>query len=284
MSKIERYFDRLMNEYYSVLINAWDESVKSAAREAIKELVKLDDDQRADEKFLKDLEYNIKQRLSVDFANKLDSKVKVFAEISYKIAAQEDQFKNVKISFGPADSKNIDLIKQQQVFWLKEHYGGSTSEKLQAILQTSIGENWNTIKLAEKLKGNFGEMVKQSDVYFQGLAEHTGLRVREFGRLNNYKRLGVTHYKIIAVIDERTSEICRYLNGKIFPVTPALQKMDAMFEVHDDETVNETKDRLKRLAPFVKDKDIPALSSGEMELESLFPPFHWRCRSRTVMV
>ena len=283
MDKTERYFDRLINEYYKVLINSWDESVKSAAREAIRELVKLTGDLRDNEKFLKDLEYNIRQRLGEDFANKLDSKVKTFAEVSYKLSAQEDQFKAVRITYGPADTKNIGLITQQQVFWLKEHYGGSISENMQAILQTSVSENWNTIKLAEILKGKFGEMVKQSDVYFQGLAEHTGLRVREFGRLNNYKRLGATHYKIVAVIDERTSEICRYLNGKVFPLTPALDKMDAMFETHDDETVNETKDRLKRLAPFIKDRDIPALRSGEMELESLFAPFHWRCRSRTMI-
>jgi hypothetical protein len=118
-----------MDDYYMVLINAWSSSVKGASLTAIKMLSDLKPDQRIDTKYLQSLEYVIKQQLGEDFANALDSKIKTFSELSYRLSSQENQFKNFKITFTPTDYKNIEMVKQHQVFWLRGHYNGSVADR-----------------------------------------------------------------------------------------------------------------------------------------------------------
>jgi len=288
MTTTEKYFDKLMDEYYSVLINSWSDSVKEASRVAIKTITDLKPHQKADEKFLKDLEIVIRQQLGEDFAHALDTKVKTFSEVTYRLSGQEAQFKNVKFSFTPTDYKNIEMIKKQQVFWLANHYDGKISDRLAEILTQSIESKWTKVELAQELQFHFKDLVKKGMPYFEGLAEHTSLRVREFARLNNYAKLGAVKYQIVAVMDDRTSDICRALNGKVFEVKLALETMNAMFDTPEFTTIEEAKSRLKKLAPFISDDQIeydkdnvPIGINGE---HSIFPPFHWRCRSRTIMI
>jgi hypothetical protein len=42
--------------------------------------------------------------------------------------------------------------------------------------------------LADTLKDQFNDLANRSFHYWQGLAEHTALRIREFGRLQGYKK------------------------------------------------------------------------------------------------
>lgn len=288
MSKLENYFDKLMDDYYMVLVNAWDEKVKESARYAITELAKLGKGQRADRQFLEGLDYMIRAKLGTEFSVLLDEPVKNFCNLAYRISSEESQFVNFKISFSPQDQKNIDLVKRQQVFWLRSHYDSSVSQRMQDVLIQSIENDTTTEELAEILQDEFKAVLKGSRAYFEGLAEHTGLRIREFGRLKNYEKIGATHYKIVAVMDERTSDICRALNGKIFPLKPALDSMDAMFQVNENMSFDEAKEELKRIAPFVKENqieyDISGKPIGINGSHTPFPPFHWRCRTRTVAV
>jgi SPP1 gp7 family putative phage head morphogenesis protein len=287
MSKFERYFDTLLHEYYMVLINAWDESVKRAARNAIDKLIALGKNERVNDTIVKDMEFVIRQELGPAFAAALDSKVKTFSEICYKLSAQEPQFKDFKLRFGPSDERAVQMIKRQNVFWLKKHFDGNISERLQEILQSSVERGLTTRQLASELRTEFGSLVKGSQSYFEGLAEHTGLRVREFSRLTNYKRLGATHYQIVAVIDDRTSDICRALDGKIYPLDKALGMMEKMFEVNENWSAEDAKAHLREVAPFVRADQIERDSDNQPIIVGEhvgFPPFHWRCRTRTIMI
>jgi SPP1 gp7 family putative phage head morphogenesis protein len=244
---------------------------------------------RLDESQVRAIERVIANNLGENFANSVYPETRKFTEISYKLSAQENQFRNARISFGPIDVQNIETAKSNGVFWIKSHYDTAISDKLADIINTNISENNSSTQLANELKTEFSSISKQSDSYFQGLAEHTGLRVREFGRLHNYHRLGATHYQIVAVIDDRTSDICLALDGKIFPLEPALKSIDAMMRVQEETSdPDEAKERLKEIAPFIRDDQIeyndagiPYGISGE---HVGFPPFHWRCRSRTIML
>jgi len=278
--QVDRYFDRLMHEYYMVGINTFDKQVKEAAKFAIRELTKLGNTQRADETFLRNLEQVINQKLGEDFAHEMYNKTRTFTDITYRLSTQEDQFKRhqTKVKLNANDHRIIEMIKKQNVFWLQNYYSGDVSKRFQDLLVSSIENGWSNQTLAGEMKSHFSDLVKGSEAYFKGLAEHTGLRVREFSRLTAYKKCGVTHYQIHAVIDERTSEICLALDGKIFSIEPALNTMEEMLEPPDYSNPEKAKERLKEIAPFADEKNI--LTGEHVQ----FPPFHWRCRTRTVMV
>jgi len=56
--------------------------------------------------------------------------------------------------------------------------------------------------LAETLKDQFNDLANRSSHYWQGLAEHTALRIREFGRLQGYKKAKVRYYMHMVILDE----------------------------------------------------------------------------------
>jgi hypothetical protein len=89
-------------------------------------------------------------------------------------------------------------------------------------------------------------------------------------------------------MDDRTSDICRALNGQIFPLTPALECMNEMFNTSDCDDYEEAKAKLKKLAPFINENQIEYNDDnfpvGIYGNHTPFPPFHWRCRTRTIMI
>lgn len=97
----------------------------------------------------------------------------------------------------------------------------------------------NTDKLADRLKELFTvkelsnmperEMIKQIDQEFNvGKFNASRLIRTEVNyfysktKLDNWKRRGVKQYQLIAILDSRTSKICRSINKKIFNVSDAV--------------------------------------------------------------
>jgi len=55
-------------------------------------------------------------------------------------------------------------------------------------LSKAIVQGYTKEMLADTLKDQFNDLSNRSSSYWQGLAEHTALRIREFGRLQGYKK------------------------------------------------------------------------------------------------
>jgi hypothetical protein len=122
--------------------------------------------------------------------------------------------------------------------------------------------------LADTLKAQFNDLANRSTHYWQGLAEHTALRIREFGRLQGYKKSKARYYKLVVILDYRTSDICRALaaQDKVYPLNDALEY-------------------IKALALWIKDDQMEYDSEmnpvGVSGAHTPFPPFHWKCRTTT---
>ena len=127
--------------------------------------------------------------------------------------------------------------------------------------------------------------------YWQGLAEHTALRIREFGRLQGYKKAKARYYKLVVILDDRTSDICRALaaQDKVYPLNDALEVMDNLMALDTkSNSLDEARDYIKALAPWIKDDQIEYDSEmnpvGVSGAHTPFPPFHWKCRTVTIIM
>jgi len=288
MPNVDKYYDKLMKDYYLVLINSYSDAVKAAARQAIQLLADLPTTSKLSTGSLQALDLIIRQTMGSDFVAALDSPLKTFIEATYRATSQEPEFNRYNVTFTPLDAKNIIQIKQTQAFWIKNHYDSTVADALSNILTQYTQDKWSVQQLGDHLKEHFKDTVNGSKAYFKGLAEHTSLKIREFARIEKYKQLGAQWYQIVAVMDERTSDICRALNGKIFAVTDAVTSMDAQMKICEENDYETAKKHLKEIAPFIKDDqleyDANGIPIGIKGHYSPFPPFHWRCRSRTIMV
>ncbi len=285
-------FDRLMLDYYQVLNNAWQKEMKEAARYAIQALSDIPKSQRLDARVLANIIEIINSNLGTDFAAEVNKDTKTFIQRSLKYGlgdAQQQVGSGISIGiYGMEQQGIVNKFTEQSVFWVGEHFNADVSKKFTTSLTEAIKDGYTTDMLKDKLASELKDLGKQSAQYWQGLAEHTALRVREFGRLEGYRQAGATYYRLINPMDDRTSEICQALVGqnKRYPLADAIQVRDQLMAI-DLKNLTDAREQIKALAPWVKENQIQRDSNGDpvgvTGAHTPFPPFHWKCRTETVI-
>lgn len=85
-------------------------------------------------------------------------------------------------------------------------------DKLQKDLAQNFIAGENPQKLVAKITKDFGVTKSQAS----NLAFTESAFFRSAGQKKSYQELGVDEYEILATLDNRTSEICRHMDGKVF--------------------------------------------------------------------
>lgn len=289
------YFDRMMLEYYRVLNNAWKREIKDAARLAVQMISDLPRSERVDRRKVDDLVDVINQNLGNDFMMSVSAETKAFVERSLRLGIRDVKTQaSARISiglWGIEDQKLSGIIQNQNLFWLGNHFGADISQDFRETLGKAIEQGYTKDMLANVLRDKFADLGEKSTHYWQGLAEHTALRVREFGRLNGYQKAGAKGYRLVNPMDNRTSEICWALvsQNKIYPLDEALEVRDNLMDIDvNAEGLDEARERIKAAAPWVTESQIERDAEGNpigvRGSHTPFPPFHWKCRTQTEIV
>jgi hypothetical protein len=190
--------------------------------------------------------------------------------------------------WGIEDQHLSTTIQKQQLFWIGNHFEADVRQSFADTLSKAIEQGYTKEMLADTLKDQFNDLANRSSHYWQGLAEHTALRIREFGRLQGYKKTKARYYKLLVILDDRTSDICRALasQDKVYPLNDALEVMDNLMALDTkSSSLDDAREYIKALAPWVKDDQIDYDSEmnpvGVSGAHTPFPPFHWKCRTTT---
>lgn len=288
-------YDKLMYDFYQVLNNAWKDSVKQASKSAIRMLIATKATSNITPAVLDELMDTIKVELGEEFAAEVRKDSKIFIEKSYKYGLRDVQKEiNTIVGiglYGVKDNRISSKFGKQQNFWIGEHFNADLSEKFASNLYTAIDKGYTITQLTDQLSEQFKDLTNKGRPYWQGLAEHTSLRMREFGRLSGYEKAGASGYILVNPMDNRTSEICWALvsENKVYPLDTALQIRDDLLAIEmEPENLDKCRNRIKALAPWVKEKDIVRNGKGDpigvSGSHTPFPPFHWKCRTETQIV
>lgn len=73
----------------------------------------------------------------------------------------------------------------------------------------------------------------RSDAYWKMIASTFIARSRTYSTLRSFDEAGITAYQFESVLDERTSHVCRFMHGRVFPVAKALGKFAAASNLDD---------------------------------------------------
>lgn len=192
-------------------------------------------------------------------------------EALYLAGAVEGAGKRLKFALGPPDYRALDLIGRQNYFWLMEHYGQDVQQGFEGLLNQAYADGWSRDRLAEALRAHFADLKPASRAYFDGLADHSVRKLREIGRVAGYQRAGITHVKVKAILDRRTSDVCRAMNGRIVPVATLAAQRERILNANG-------KEELKQAQPWLKD----FAAASELPDRYGLPPYHYRCRTVTV--
>lgn len=207
----------------------------------------------------------------------------------YLVAAyrlgQSEVFEPLKWTgaFTVVDADAVAALRDSGLYWIGRHYGESVPvDKMLTVVDDVILRGGLGREAAGKeLARQFGHLFDRSDVYWKGLASTMSTRSRSFGAIGAMTATGAVEYEYMNPLDERTSDVCRELDGTVFSVPGAVDLREHLREA-------DTPEAWKAISPWPKHADLFDASGARKAPAALqaagiaWPPLHFHCRSSIV--
>ncbi len=247
-------------------------------------------------------------------------KQKIMVELTGLHEGNQKYLQNVHLpriqtAFNQVDEQVLDSIAEQSGWWIRDS-AGDVSEALtkqgRNIVHEGIKNGFGREQIAKNLiNGVPGMWDKYGLNYARTVAASSVSRARSYSEVSSYTEAGISHLEIMAMLDERTTDQCRALDGTIIEVAAAM--------AHQIEAANVPDPRdIAKVSPFLvprRNKDTGAKElfihgtdtkfatinrSGQGKLDDrgsvarhmstkalnkagiTMPPYHHNCRTMTV--
>lgn len=137
--------------------------------------------------------------------------------------------------------------------FIRDHYGIRRDEmaaRAREVVARGLEEGRGRDAIAAALRSELGGSVMRGDSYWQVVAGQFTNSARVFSEIGAFQEAGVESYVFSAVLDEVTTDECRFYDGQVFPLSTAIAARDRLSSLSDPDDVY-------RVAPWVR--------SGTME-------------------
>jgi SPP1 gp7 family putative phage head morphogenesis protein len=190
-------------------------------------------------------------------------------------------------SFDLGDEKAVADLQADQMLWIGRHYGANLRDAVRQAVEPGmikgIGHDKAGVVVRDAVAGTLGKVVvpegfSGSDAkYFEGIAANVSTNARVRGQIRSFSDIGITKYEIVNPMDERTTPICRTMNGKVFEVKQANDQIART-------SAAKTPADVKSAHPWLGAEKVSAIFSkggtkGLAKAGLALPPYHFRCRS-----
>lgn len=178
----------------------------------------------------------------------------------------------VNIVFDEIDIRAINAMRNN-FYWVGKEFNKGFSDRLKDIIESAFRGDVARSELAQRLKDEFASELKQSVRYFEGVSDHIISQNQNISTVNQARKYGVKYYKVVAVMDSRTSAICRSMNGRLIPAEHIERQCD---------NIMNAKDMASKKAAATWAKAPYNGRSDKMDSNFGMPPYHFRCRTEIV--
>lgn len=178
--------------------------------------------------------------------------------------------------FGPVDERAVASLNESALFYVREHYSDTLSDRVRALANQALEEGLSRDAAGELFARELGPVYGQSMNYWRLHASAVTVRAREWGRVAGYERAGLDEVYWSSVQDKRTSEQCDFMHGRPIDVGSLIATRDASIAA-------ETPEAQKAAAPWLSEAQVRERveANGGRIPEGMAPPIHGFCRSRT---
>lgn len=248
-----------------------DEFIKQNAKLAKKELeaglanllIFINENYNIDKKVLKELVNS--KILSMGLSINPNNLEEIYAVLAGKNIA-------VNIVFDEIDIRAINAMRNN-FYWVGKEFNKGFTDRLKDIIESAFRGEVARSELAWRLKDEFASELKQSVRYFEGVSDHIISQNQNISTVNQARKYGVKYYKVVAVMDSRTSAICRSMNGRLIPAEHIERQCD---------NIMNAKDMASKKAAAVWAKAPYNGRSDKMDSNFGMPPYHFKCRTEIV--
>lgn len=171
--------------------------------------------------------------------------------------------------FDKTDAQVLESM-HRALTWMKEDGTVNTQDRLKEIIGAAMEGDISINDLGETLREEFAGVIDESARYFEGVSDHVIRQSQSVTRAYQFEKAGIEQVKVVAVLDNRTSAICRSMHGRIIPMEAVKSQADAITRA---ESIDE-----KKKASRWQSKPI----FGKLPASVALPPYHFRCRTIVV--
>ena len=197
------------------------------------------------------------------------------------------------VNWTVTDKRALDWLQRDTLYWagrfnqaaiVSDGAGGTISvgdliaREARAALESGESSTAAGKRLRAVLGPIRGNVV---DSYWRGLAANAITRANTFGTCAAFVEADVVSYEIVSVLDERTSTVCRELDGLTFQTRQLVQQRDAMMAAASPDDVKTIQPWPK--TPAVRDLKAEGGATALAAAGIRSPPFHFHCRTTIVV-
>ena len=186
----------------------------------------------------------------------------------------ESMNKTLAFVFDEIDADAVDAMRKS-FYWMGKEYNENLQSRLKDKIEGVFKGEIELDSIGAELKREFGSVLSADESYFKGVSDHIALQARNVATVTQGAKYGVKYYKILAIMDARTTQICRSMHGRIIPA--------AHLEAQADKILNANSLASKKAAAAWK-SDAYLGKSDKMDSNFGLPPYHFRCRTEAVPV
>lgn len=147
------------------------------------------------------------------------------------------------------DEKMVQALAASQALFVTDEYGrraDALSVTTRTIVSSGLARGLDQYAIGEELRLAVGaQLPNRADAYWDVVASIYVARSRTWGQLSSFDDAGIAAWEFVAVLDEDTSEVCRFMDGRVFSVRGAKTRYEQVAAAEDPEQV-------KALQPFVQ--------------------------------
>jgi len=153
-----------------------------------------------------------------------DTKVAVSEQLSFRLG----------LSFTEVDQRVVDSVRSSSGFFIRGEYANHAhafTRNAQTIVAEGLAQGLRSAEIANDLQAAAQKIgLQRTANYWQVTAMAAQNRARTLTQLNSYQQAGIRRYEFQAIMDERTTDICRMLDGRVFAVEEGLRSYRAVEE------------------------------------------------------
>lgn len=207
----------------------------------------------------------------------------------------------VGIDFGIVDEAAIANLARLTKVSIGTHFPRTLQPRVVASIQKNVFDRGlNKQQAGEALRSELtringgnafaavpASIVQQGErgvnAYYEGLSATNVTLARNFANIQAMDEAGIVQIQFVAVIDNRTSEVCLSMDGRIFEIEQAKAFRQQVFDAENVEDLKDFAAWRKDLSEFGlsagQNLNDPAISSQLAAAGVIVPPLHFRCRS-----
>lgn len=264
-------YDKIAAELTDLLLQNWDAATRGAIENVIRA---IKGSQPFDDAELEAMLSALRLRLSAGFQNDM---AKPMLEIHTQAYGEgmKDVLK-VQSTFQFIDNKALDVLQRHQLYWIGNFWDAQLGERVAGLGKEIIEQGLPREQAGQMFDKAFADQFgNYAQRYWEGFANHVVTRTRELGAVEGYVRAEIEEIEIVAVMDRRTTPICREMHGRIFKVSEAVELRNQLLDADNPEDA-------KKIAPWLKPEQVQNKRTSKLPTGVSLPPYHFNCRTRTI--